>query len=65
MEKSPSLRYLLIALGIAALLVPSHAAEMYKWADSEGVVHFSDDQPAGVSDAKKLRVEDPVPQTDT
>ncbi|HUH65900.1 MAG TPA: C39 family peptidase [Syntrophales bacterium] len=53
-----------IVLAIAALLVPSHASEMYKWVDSEGVVHFSDDRPADVNNAKKLKAEDPVTNTD-
>jgi len=65
-HNSDRLAYLAItmALVIVALFLPSYAAEMYKWVDSEGVVHFSDDQPTGVSNAKKLRAEDPVTKTD-
>jgi len=64
MKNSHSSRYLLIALVIVALLVPVHAAEMYKWVDSEGVVHFSDEPPAGISGAKKLRADEPDTTTD-
>jgi uncharacterized protein YvpB len=41
--------------------LPAHAGEMYRWVDEEGVLHFSDDQPQGVKDAKRLKVEDSAP----
>lgn len=46
-----------MTLSIVVLLVPSHAAEMYKWVDSEGVVHFSDERPEGVDNPQAVRVE--------
>ena len=52
------LKYLIITLSIVALLVPSHAAEMYKWVDSEGVVHFSDERPEGVDNPQSVRLRD-------
>ncbi len=58
------LGFLIITLSMTVLLAPSHAAEMYKWVDSEGVVHFSDEPPAGVNDAKSVRVEEPAAKTD-
>ncbi|HUH65899.1 MAG TPA: C39 family peptidase [Syntrophales bacterium] len=59
------LRRAITTLSIAVLLLmPVHAAEMYKWVDSEGVVHFSDEQPAGVNNAKKMRADEPDANTD-
>ena len=54
----------MIVLSIVVLLVPSHAAEMYKWVDSEGVVHFSDERPAGVATPQLLRTEEPDTKPD-
>jgi Peptidase_C39 like family/Domain of unknown function (DUF4124) len=64
-NNSPYLKYLIITLSLMALLVPSHAAEMYKWVDSEGVVHFSDERPAGAANPQSVRVEEPDTKTDT
>jgi len=63
-NNSPCLKYLIITLSLMALSVPSHAAEMYKWVDSEGVVHFSDEQPAGVANPQLLRTEEPDTRPD-
>jgi uncharacterized protein YvpB len=51
-------------LSIVVLLVPSHAAKMYKWVDSEGVVHFSDERPEGVDNPQSVRVEGSDTKTD-
>jgi hypothetical protein len=54
----------MIVLSIVVLLVPSHAAKMYKWVDSEGVVHFSDERPEGVDNPKSVRVDGSDAKTD-
>ncbi len=61
---STCLKFLIIVISIAVLLAPSHAAKMYKWVDSEGVVHFSDERPEDVNDAKSVRAEEPDTKTD-
>jgi hypothetical protein len=61
---STCLKFLMIVLSIVVLLAPSHATEMYKWVDSEGVVHFSDERPAGVASPQSVRVEEPDTKTD-
>jgi uncharacterized protein YvpB len=58
------LKHLIITLSIVVLLAPSHAAEMYKWVDSEGVVHFSDERPEGVDKPQSVRVEGSDTKTD-
>ncbi|HET6459318.1 MAG TPA: C39 family peptidase [Syntrophales bacterium] len=58
------IRYLTITLIIMVLFVPSHAAEMYKWVDSEGVVHFSDERPAGADKPQSVKVESADAKTD-
>jgi hypothetical protein len=59
-----SLKRLIIILSIVMLLAPSHAAKMYKWVDNEGVVHFSDERPEDVNDAKSVRAEEPDTKKD-
>lgn len=49
----------MIVLSIVVLLAPSHAAEMYRWIDSEGVVHYSDEQPEGVTTSHSVTVQEP------
>jgi len=44
---------LIAAVGAAAA---AHAADAYKWVDANGVVHFSDTQPAPELKAEKVRV---------
>ena len=61
---STCLKVLMIVLITVVLLAPSHAAEMYKWIDSEGVVHFSDERPEDVNGAKSVRAEEPDTKTD-
>jgi len=55
---------MMIALSIAALSVPSHAAEMYRWVDGEGVVHYSDVQPEGVDNPQSVKVQGSDSNTD-
>ena len=52
----------IIILMVLGILLPVHAAEMYRWVDKEGVLHFSDDQPEGVKDTRRLKVEDSAPR---
>jgi len=54
----------MIALSIVTLSVPSHAAEMYRWVDSEGVVHYSDIQPEGVDNPQSVKVQGSDSNTD-
>ncbi|MGO9139369.1 MAG: C39 family peptidase [Syntrophales bacterium] len=51
------LKVLMIVILLVVLLEPSHAAKMYKWIDSEGVVHFTDERPEGVDNPQSVRVE--------
>ena len=39
----PSLRLLLGILAFSALLAPPAAADIYRWEDESGVIHFTDD----------------------
>ena len=52
----------IIILLVLSISLPGHSAEMYRWVDKEGVVHFSDDQPQGVNETKRLKVEDSAPR---
>jgi hypothetical protein len=54
----------MITLSIVVLSVPSHAAEMYRWVDSEGVVHYSDEQPEGVITSHSVTVQEPDSKND-
>jgi hypothetical protein len=56
---------LIIALSMLVLFIPARAADMYKWIDNEGVVHFSDERPEGVANTKSVRVEEPDAKADT
>ena len=47
--------FMLIALAACAW-VAAHAADTYKWVDANGVVHFSDTQPAPELKAEKVHV---------
>ena len=49
----------MIVLSVVVLLVPSHAAKMYRWVDSEGVIHYSDEQPEGVTTTHSETVQEP------
>ena len=52
----------IIILLVLSISLPVHSAEMYRWLDKEGVLHFSDDQPEGIKDTKRLKVEDAAPR---
>ncbi len=41
-----------------------HAADMFRWIDEDGVVHFSDDQPEGDKEVKRLHLQDPEPKAE-
>lgn len=45
---------LLLALFASASIGSATAAEIYRWTDSKGVVHFSQTPPKGVANAKKV-----------
>jgi len=47
---------------ILSISLPVHSADIYRWVDKEGVLHFSDDQPQGVNETKRLKVEDAAPR---
>ena len=47
---------------ILSISLPVHSADIYRWVDKEGVLHFSDDQPQGVNETKRLKVEDSAPR---
>ena len=50
------MRRALTILAFATLAGLAGAAEIYKWTDAEGKVHFSDSPPPGVSDAIKVSI---------
>jgi len=52
----------IIILLVLSISLPVHSADIYRWVDKEGVVHFSDDQPQGVNETKRLKVEDSAPR---
>ena len=52
----------IIILLILSISLPVHSADIYRWVDKEGVLHFSDDQPQGVNETKRLKVEDSAPR---
>ena len=63
-NNSTCLKYLVITLSIVVLSVPSHAADMYRWVDSEDVVHYSDEQPEGVIPSHSVTVQEPDSKND-
>ncbi len=40
---------------VCCLAVGSHAATLYKWTDDNGVIHFTEHPPAGVTNVEKVR----------
>jgi uncharacterized protein YvpB len=52
----------IIILLILSISLPGHSADIYRWVDKEGVLHFSDDKPQGVNETKRLKVEDSAPR---
>jgi hypothetical protein len=63
-NNSTCLKYLTLALSIIVLSVPSHAADMYRWVDGEGIVHYSDEQPEGVITSHSVTVQEPDSKSD-
>lgn len=63
MKEKVILKKLIVILIAMGLSLPSQAAEMYRWVDKEGVVHFSDQQPEDTKETKRLRVQDADPNT--
>jgi len=52
---------LIIALvAVCGLTAVAQAAELYKWTDDKGVLHYSDTPPPGHTDATKIRVQSGV-----
>lgn len=64
MRISRKLKNIIIILILFALSLPAQSAEIYRWVDSEGVVHYTDDPPEGITEAKNLNVPDPDRQAD-
>ncbi len=65
MRISRILKNIIIVLILFALSLPAQSAEIYRWVDSEGVVHYTDDPPEGIKETKNLNVPDPDRQADT
>ncbi len=64
MKKSRKLNNIIIILILFALSLPAQSAEIYRWVDSEGVVHYTDDPPEGIKETKSLHVSDPDRQAE-
>jgi hypothetical protein len=58
MKKTSNSKRLIVIVLIMGLSFSAHAAEMYRWVDKEGVVHFSTEQPEGIQKIKQMKVED-------
>lgn len=50
----------LIVISLAVLAFSATAADIYKWVDADGKVHYSNTPPPDVK-GKKVKVEDPAP----
>jgi uncharacterized protein YvpB len=61
-ERRAEFKVAIIILLVLSISLPVHSADIYRWVDKEGVLHFSDDQPQGVKDTKRLKVEDSAPR---
>ncbi len=61
-ERRVKSKLAIIILMVLCISLPAGSAEMYRWVDEEGVVHFSDDQPEIVNETKQLKVEDAMPR---
>lgn len=61
-------RTVALMLIAVAMLFPAYGAtaDMYKWVDENGIVHFSDSPPASVQEVKTIQTPDyPSPSQDT
>ncbi len=56
-NKFPIVVVLVAAFGLIAV---AHAADLYKWTDDKGVLHYSDTPPPGHADATRVRVKSGV-----
>jgi negative regulator of sigma E activity len=45
---------------LIGISLPVPAADIYKWVDGEGVMHFSDEHPQDEGEFKRIRVDDSV-----
>jgi hypothetical protein len=54
------MKRLLLALGLALFVALPASAQMYKWVDSDGKVHYSDKPPPSNIKAEKLRTPAPA-----
>ena len=57
------MRFLFLLCACAMLAAPSVAADLYKWIDADGKVHYSD-QPPPPSARSQARVPDALPPSD-
>ncbi|MEN6320974.1 MAG: C39 family peptidase [Syntrophaceae bacterium] len=64
MKRTSCSEKLVIFLMILGLSFPGYAAEMYRWIDKEGVVHFSTEQPEESKDITRLKIPDAEPISD-
>jgi len=60
MKNTSHIGKLLCILMLIGISLPVHAADMYKWVDREGVIHFSDEHPQDEGEFKRIRVDDSV-----
>jgi hypothetical protein len=65
MRKSRNLVNVVIILVILGLSPSAQSAEIYRWTDSAGVVHYTDDPPEGIKETTNLNVPDPDRQAET
>jgi hypothetical protein len=59
MKKLRKLKNIIILLFLFSLSYPVLSAEIYRWVDSDGVVHYTDDPPDGIKETQSLNVPDP------
>lgn len=58
MKRTSDFRKLFFVFIVIGLSLPVHAADMYKWVDKEGVLHFSDEHPEGAKDLTRIKIDD-------
>jgi hypothetical protein len=64
-RRSHTLKIVAFLSILSAFSFPLHAAEIYRWVDSNGIVHYTDDAPEGIQETKVLKVPDPDRKTDS
>jgi hypothetical protein len=50
----------ILIVALVSLTAVAQAADLYKWTDDKGVIHYSDTPPPGHNDATRLRVKSGV-----